>query len=180
MRITVGKLRQIIVEASNDVHKKQFNESIDDDSDDFNDAVDELMKEPHMKSVEAFVEHKFDDDEETYTTLELQALSRNVYLSQPGHGIKKSQLATAPASVRDRVKEELAGFGLRFAPRAPIKHTRGFTSPFHGSNRFAGNHGGSGFEGIRGGHAGNTTPSVGRTFDPSDATSLGMGSKKKR
>lgn len=167
MRITVGELRTIISEA------------INDDADDFNDAVDELMKEPHTKSIEAFVEFKYDEEEETYSTLELQALARNLYLQDSGRSVKKGSLATAPAAYRDKVKGELAGYGLTFSPRDKVKHTRGFTSPFHGSNRFAGNHGGSGFEGIRGGHSANTTPSAKRVFDPNDGTSLGMGSKKR-
>jgi len=156
-----------------------ISEGVDDDSDDFNDAVDELMKEPHMRSIEDFAEYKFDEEEETYSTLELQALARNLYLHDAGRDVKKGALATAPAAYRDRVKAELSSYGLKFSPRDKVKQVRGFTSPFHGSNRFAGNHGGSGFEGIRGGHSANTTPSAKRLFDPNDGTSLGMGSKKR-
>jgi hypothetical protein len=108
MRITLGELRQIISEA------------IDDDSDDFNDTVDELMKEPHMKDVESFVEYKYEEEEETYSTLELQALARNLYLKDAGRDVKKGSLATAPAAYRDRVKGELNGYGLKFSPRDTV------------------------------------------------------------
>jgi hypothetical protein len=167
MKIKLGELRKLI------------SEGINDDADDFNDAVDELMKEPHMKSIEAFAETKFDDDEETYSTLELQALARNLYLKAMDRDIKKSALASAPAAYRDKVKDELSSYGLKFSPRDKIKHIRGFTSPLNGSNRFAGNAGGSGFEGIRGGHPANSTPSSKRVWSPDEDGALGMGSKKR-
>lgn len=167
MKITVGQLRTLI------------REGINDDADDFNDAVDELMKEPHMKTIDDFVAHKYEEEEESFGTVELQALARNLYLSDAGRDVKKGALATAPASYRDKVKAELDGYGLKFVPRDKVKHTRGFTSPFHGSNRYAGNHGGSGFEGIRGGHSANTTPSAKRVWNPDEDGALGMGSKKR-
>lgn len=107
-----------------------INEAIDDDREDFNDAVNELMKQPEMKSIEAFVEAKYDNDEEAYGTLELQALARNIYLGdQHGKGVvHKHELSSAPAAYRDRVKAELASFGLKFVPREKVKQHRGFTA----------------------------------------------------
>lgn len=165
MKITVQELRNIV--------QSVIAEAINDDQDDFNDAVEEMMKQPEMKSLESFAEFKFDNEEETFDTLELQALARNLFL-QDTKGIKKGQVATAPSQYRDKVKTELAGYGLKFVPRDKIKQVRGVTSPLNGSNRFAGNHGGSGFE-----NSFNRTPSAGRTFDANDKGALGMGSKKR-
>ena len=169
MKIELSELRKIINEV--------ISEAIHDNQEDFNDAVNELMKQPEYKSLEAFIEMKFDNDEESFDTIELQALARNLYLQdQPkGSKVTKKTLTTAPASYRDKVKQELSGYGIKFSPRAAVKQTRGFTDPFHGKNRFAGNHGGSGFE-----NEFNQTPSSKRTFDLNDPSALGMGAKRKK
>lgn len=165
MKTTLHELRALVREV--------ILEALDDNQDDFNDAVEELMKQPEMKSLEAFAEFKFDNEEESYGTVELQALARNLFL-QDSKDIKKGQVATAPSQYREKVKTELSAYGLKFTPRDKIKQVRGVTSPLNGSNRFAGNHGGSGFE-----NAFNRTPSAGRTFDANDKGALGMGSKKR-
>ena len=164
MEITLLELRTIIREA------------IDDDRDDFNDAVDELMKQPEMKSIEAFVEAKYDDDDETYGTLELQALARNLYLKdQRGQGkVHKHTLATAPAEYRERVKNDLTGYGLKFVPREKMKQHRGFTAPFHGTSGLKDMHGGSGFD-----NSFNTPKGPGTVWSAGDKSTLGMGAKRK-
>lgn len=164
MKIRLSELKNIVREA------------IDDDRDDFNDAVDELMKQPEMKSIEAFIESKYDDDEETYGTLELQALARNLYLKdQRGKGVvHKHELVSAPAAYRDKVKTELASFGLKFMPREKMKQHRGFTAPFHGTSGLKDMHGGSGFD-----NRYNTPKGPGTVWTADDKGVLGMGAKRK-
>lgn len=151
--------------------RKNIIREIDEDLDD---EIIELMKQPEFASIVSFAEMKFDDDEESYGTAELQALARNLYL-QDNPKVKALDLTTAPSVYREKVKKELEGWGLRFEPRKARKAHRGFSDPFHGSNRYAGNHGGSGFE-----NSYNRTPSSQRTFDPNDSGALGMGSKRRR
>lgn len=140
---------------------------------DLNDQIEELMRLPEYKTVISFAEMMMDDDESSYGPAELQAIARNLYLSEHPE-LKAKQLASAPSQYRERVKKELEGWGLRFEPRKAQKATRGFSSPLNGSNRFAGNHGGSGFT-----NSYNREPDSGRTFDPNDKGGLGMGSRRK-
>ena len=93
------------------------------------------MTEPEYESVEAFVEFLMDDEVDTFTAADLQALSAGVQRS-----IK-------------RLRVELEGWGLSLAPRPSERHVRGFTSNPHdrwfgpGSCR---SYGGSGHEQISG------------------------------
>lgn len=150
-----------------------FNGALREVDEDLNDQIEDLMKQPEFKTLESFIEFMFDDERETYGAAELQALARNMYLAA-NRGIKARDLATAPSRYRDEVKRELEGYGLRFEPRKAQKATRGFSSPLNGGNRFAGNHGGSGFTNDY-----NREPDSGRTFDPNDRASLGMGSRRR-
>lgn len=108
----------------------------------FESEVRELSFEPEFASVEAFVSSKLDNDEYTFTAVELQALARNVESAKAGRRATMASPATSKA-----VKQELiADYGLRFEPREPAKFSRGGMASGHGSSPFAGmGGGGSGF-----------------------------------
>jgi hypothetical protein len=90
---------------------------------------------PEYESVESFVEDCLDDDRYHFTTADMQALN------------EATQMRLSD------VRKALEGYGLRFVPRKPRKHIRGFQT---GSNdRFYGPgsakmYGGSGWEQING------------------------------
>ena len=144
-----------------------------DEDKDLNREVEEFMALPEFASVEAFAEFKYENDEETYSVAELQALSKNIFIAE--HPELDPDTIFAPQSIRERVKNELGSYGLKFIPRKVQKQTRGFTAPIHGSNRYAGNHGGSGFE-----TAFNRSKDNNRTYDASASDALPMGSKRRK
>lgn len=94
-----------------------------------------LWEEPEYASVLAFVEYLFDDEVETFTAQDLQALS------------------TATQTSIRRLRAELEGWGLSLAPRPPERRVRGYRANPH--DRWYGpgacrTHGGSGYEQING------------------------------
>ena len=144
-----------------------------DEKEAFEDEVADLMSLPEYNSVQAFAEFKYENDESTYSAAELQAVARNHFLKENPR-VTKKQLGFAPQAYRDFVKHELDGYGIKFIPQKAQKHVRGFGSPINGSNRFAGNHGGTGFTTNF-----NREPDSGRTWSADDETSLRMHAKKK-
>ena len=93
------------------------------------------MIDPEHESVEAFVEFCMDDEQDTFTHVDL------------------ADLAYATQTSRSVVRKELESYGLTLAVRAPEKRTRGFTTSSHdrwygpGSSKM---HGWSGWEQING------------------------------
>lgn len=96
------------------------------------DAIHAHAEEPELESIETFVQFCMDEEEFTFTHLDLRALALNCKLSG------------------SRVRTELEGYGLTLAERKPPKMVRGFTANNH--NRWHGNPcaGGSGHEQING------------------------------
>lgn len=137
----------------------------------FEDEIEDLRKSPEFKTLEKFVEFKFDDEQETFNALELQALARN--LDFKTRGLKN---ALPPASLVTQVKNDLIGYGLRFEPRQTQKFFRGAMSNSHGSHPFAGMSGGSGFTEVPVWlHSKKEKPA----WDANDSKNLPMGAKRK-
>lgn len=110
-------------------------------SNQFDDDIDELRSSPEMKSIEDFVQYKIDDEDTTFTALELQTLARNIDFKQ-----RKIKNALPPQNIVNSVRTELESYGLKFIPREKIRHFRGAMSSAHGSSPYAGFvGGGSGF-----------------------------------
>lgn len=147
------------------------------EDDAFEDAVTELMQFEEFKSIDSFVESKIENDEFSFSAVELQALARRHDSRKLGHEVT----AVSPATV-SKIKANLIDFGLRFVPREKVKHFRGGMSSSHGSNPFAGQGGGGsgfGFDGTLGGKG---PGNVGGGYDwsPDDKKNLPMGAGKKR
>lgn len=150
--------------------------------DDFENTVHVLSKQPELKDVESFVTHKLDNDEDSFSATELQALSRNVDFAA-----RKLKGALAPEMTVKRVKEELLSYGLKFTPRPTVKHVRGVTSNPNGTHPFAGSGGGG--SGFGSDYHGATFTSFGGgpgavgggyEWDPEDKKNLSMGAKRKK
>lgn len=130
----------------------------------------EMMELPEYASVEAFASFLYDDERESFTDVELQAVARNET------GIH------APNAMQVRnVKDDLIGYGFTFVPRQPVKQFRGARSNAHGTHPFAGSGGGgTGFSsgglglGTGPGAIGGKTP-----WDANSTKNLPMGSKRK-
>jgi len=141
----------------------------------FEEDVLELMEMPEFNDVATFVEYKMDNDEDSYSTAELQALARNIDFNKRGvEGALPSQ------ALIKSVKQELIGWGLSFQGRQPQRHFRGAMSAAHGTSPFAGmGGGGTGFSsgglglGTGPGAIGGKTP-----WNASDKRNLPMGSKR--
>lgn len=143
----------------------------------FEEEVLELMEEPEFQSIDAFAEFKIDNEEDSFSTVELQALARNLDFKERG-----IEGALPPQPIINHVKSELQdGYGLMFKARQPPKHFRGAMSSAHGTSPFAGTGGGgSGFS--SGGLGLGTGPGVigGKTkWDAKDNRNLPMGSRRK-
>jgi hypothetical protein len=185
MQISIKELKELIREAfgthtmyiptSQDIAAKKSDikygtkpEEWSSKSDEMFDAeVEEMSRLPEFESIEDFVKSKLDNDEYEFTTAELRALVLGTY-NKTGAGVNQ-----------DSVKRELTSIGLKFVPREPVKHSRGFGAPVHGSNRYAGNAAGSGtasggWIGIGGGQG---MLGGGGWWSSSDPKSLGMGAK---
>lgn len=107
----------------------------------FESDIEALVSEPEYRSIDAFISSKLDNDDYSFSTIELQALARNIDAGRLGHGVNTASLATLKS-----VKHDLINFGLDFSPREPVKFTRGTQSSAHGTHPFAGSGGGgSGF-----------------------------------
>ena len=191
MKITLGKLKTLIREAfgthttyiptGKDIKLKKseikYGAKPEDErvfhDETFDLEVKELSEMPEFVSVEAFAESKIDDDDYTFSATELNALVLGIYGST-GEGV----------SLKD-IKQELISIGLKFQPREPSKHVRGFGSPVHGSNRYAGNAAGSGMgmgrEGPVGFGMGGGVGSMGGKYnwDADSKKNLPMGSKRR-
>lgn len=187
MKITIGKLKELIREAfgtrttyiptGEDIAKKKSDlkynakpeEWRDKSAQLFDSEVDELSNTPEFESIEAFVQYKYDDEALEFTTTDLRALVASL-LKQNPQGISQKE-----------VKSELESYDLKFVPREPVKHVRGFGSPVHGSNRYAGNAAGSGIEqgGLIGMGGGQGAVGGGKRWDPSSGRDLPMGSRRR-
>jgi hypothetical protein len=90
---------------------------------------------PEYRDIEAFVEYCLDDERETFTAEDLQALSYRLRRSIP------------------KVRAELESYGLTLQARAPARYVRGFTTSSHDRHYGPGamrTHGGSGADQICG------------------------------
>jgi hypothetical protein len=143
----------------------------------FEDEIKQLRKDPEYKNLETFVSYKFDDEQSTYTAVELQALVRNVDFND-----RRMFDALPPNQLINDVKEELSSYGLKLVPREKVKHFRGSMSSAHGSSPFAGTVGGGsgfmngGYLGIGGGPG---IISTGEKWDASSPRNLPMGSRRR-
>jgi len=100
------------------------------------------MGAPEFKSVDAFANFKLDNDEYSFTAIELQALVRSIESKRLGHNVN----AVSPDAVTYVKTELVRDFGFEFVPRKPTKFARGSMSSSHGSHPMAGSGGGgSGF-----------------------------------
>jgi len=118
-------------------HNATFDEYDDVESEHFNKSIRELQSSHETKSLDNFVKYKLENDEFTFTTLELQALAHNIDWTQ-----RRIPHALPPTSLVKKTKDELVAFGFEFVPRQPIKHVRGAHSSAHGTHPFAGAGGG--------------------------------------
>ena len=122
-----------------DVLKQFIIEALEDALDS---SVEEKASEPEYSSVEAFVNAKFDNDEETFDFTDVHALARS--LSRQKKGAHKATVASE-GDVK-ALRAELEGYGLRFVGRQAQRQTRGHLSNAHGTHPFANSGaGGSGF-----------------------------------
>lgn len=165
----------ILMKIHIDVLRRVIKEELEDDAEK---SIAAAMKEKRCKSVDAFIESKIDDDEFEFNFIELQALARNVASARKGYKKLASPQETS------EIKKELTDVGLKFIGREPLKkNIRGFTSPTHGSSRFAGMCGGTGFGSDW--HGGTFTsfgggPGAiggGGIWDPDDPRCLRMGAR---
>jgi len=182
------------------------NEVRHDSDEEFEATVEDMMTKPEFESIDVFKNYKLQlaeeameelselDDEKlasllqqnplaldaTFSTAELSALARVAWLKAGNRGIPGQ---TWVKNLRDQLSQSLT-----FVPREPAKNVRGFGSPVHGSNRFAGNYGGTGIS--SGGIGMGTGPgSIGgwgkkerdkTPWKPEDPRNLPMSTGKKR
>ncbi len=147
----------------------------------FEAEIEALMSEPEFKTLDAFVNHKLDNDDYTFSAVELQALTRNAESTRIG---QRANVASQQAITT--LKQELtADFGFKFVPRTPVKFVRGSMSPGHGTHPFASSGGGG--SGFGSDFTGGTFTSFGGgpgamgggyTWDKDDPKNLPMGSKR--
>lgn len=100
MKIHISDLRQVIKEELED---------------DVEEKITTAMKERRCKTIDAFVESKFEDDEYEFDFIELQALARNIASTKKGYKKLANPQETA------EVKRELTGLGFKFIGREPLK-----------------------------------------------------------
>lgn len=112
----------------------------------FQQTVEELSELPEYESVETFVQYKIDDEDETFSTVDLNAIA----MHQAEGNIPSEKLVKT-------IKAELIGYGLKFVPRQPTKFVRGVLSPKNGTNRFADMPGGGSGVGRDAGFGGTST-----------------------
>jgi hypothetical protein len=166
MKIRLSELKQIIREVLED---------------DVEERIEELQREPEFKDIGSFIEMKLDNDEYEYDFVELQALARNKMASM--HGGRAANYSSPSVVIVDGIKRELGDMGFKFTGREPLKKARGFTSPIHGSNRFAGMASGSGmgsgFDGPSGFGMGGGPGTIGGGYKwkAGDSRNLSMGSR---
>ncbi len=144
--------------------------------------IAELAEEPEFSSVEDFVQSKMDNEEDTFSVVELQALSRATFATTTGH-----EVSEVPFQHVKAVRDEVEGYGLRYVPRAAVRKTRGHLSSAHGTHPFAGSGGGgtgfgSGWGGMSFTSFGGGPGAVGGGYkwDPNDPKNLAMGSKRRK
>lgn len=110
---------------------------------DVEEQIEELMSEPEYQSLDALVEFKYDNDENEYNFVELQAVGRNMTKQKLGRERGKF-VVTAGSTEVDLIKKTMEEYGIKFVGRQPVKNVRGVTSSKHGSHPHAGNSGGTG------------------------------------
>jgi len=162
----------------NDLLKKSIRMIIKEALDDaIEEEVQEIMSQPEYSSVESLADFKFDNDETSFSVAEAHAIARN--MTQKNE--RNYKVVEASDLLVKDIINQLKSYGLSFVPLQPLKSVRGFTSPKNGSNRFAGNAGGSGFgmEGFTsyGGGAGAIGSKT--AWSATAKGSLPMGSKRK-
>lgn len=177
----------LVLESSDDrdFHKRN---STDDEwrlknDDFFEEQVDELRSQLEFKDVLSFVEAKLDNDDYSFSTAELQALSRNVDKRHMKHDVDVASPQTV-AKIKDELTKE---YGFKFQARTPPKHFRGSMSSGHGRHPFAGSGGGgSGFGSDMSGTSftsfggGPGAIGSGVEWSASDDKNLSMGSRRRK
>lgn len=153
-----------------------------DNPEDPEERIKDLCKLPEYKDVNAFVDYKLENEEFSYSFVDLQALARNATQKKLGKSGKAEVANPQDVSAVRRFLEDEMGFKLE--KREPIKQVRGFTSNPNGTHPFAGQGaGGSGF-GSSGfsAHGGGPGAIVDRTrnYDPENPEHLPMGSRRKK
>lgn len=150
---------------------------------DIEEEIEEMRKMPEFADIDAFAAAKLDDDDLTYSFMELQALARNLASLRT-----KNRAAVAGKSDIDTVRNALESeIGFKYVPRQPVRQTRGVASSAHGTHPFAGSGGsGSGFSTSRDGGGGFTSygggPGAiggGYAWDPEDKKNLSMGARRR-
>jgi curved DNA-binding protein CbpA len=157
-------------------HEAQENETQDE--------IEELRHTPEFRDTDAFVAMKLDNDEFSYTFVELQALARNATAQRTGNRDVTVPSQTDVTRVRATLEGEI---GFKYVPRQPIKDVRGARSNAHGTHPFAGSGGGgSGFgSDFNGGtftSFGGGPGAVGGGYEwkADDPRNLGMSAKRKK
>lgn len=150
---------------------------------DLDDDIESMRRTPEFKTLDSFMEYKFDDDDLTFDWIELQALARNAAERR----LNKQNVVPGPKDI-ESVKDVLVKqMGFKFKPREPERSIRGATDNSHGTHPFAGSGGGgSGFSSDRGGGGGFTSFGGGPgaiggkyAWKSDDSRNFPMGSRKK-
>ena len=170
MKLTIAAFKVLIKEA--------LEKNVDDE-------VEELRTLPEYADVDSFATFKLENDDYEFSVVELHALARNITQSRmKGKRHIETASPSDVAAVRQTLEKEM---GFKYVVRSNLKQTRGFTSPAHGTNRWAGmGGGGSGFGSDFGGSTftsfggGPGAMGGGYDWDANDPKNLGMGAKKKR
>ena len=137
-----------------------------------------LMKEPEFQSFDAFIEYKFDNEEDDFSTEEVHALVRNI--AQRKQDRYKIVQANDP-DVHEMI-QKIKSYGLKYLPLKKPDNFRGATSNPHGRHPFAGSGaGGSGFgdSGFTSHGGGPGSIGSGKAWSPNSAGSLRMGAGRK-
>jgi hypothetical protein len=127
---------------------------------------------PELQDVNSFINSKLENDEYNFSTVELQALAKNVDSARLKYDVDRASATTVK-----QVKADLIDLGFTFIARGVAKAIRGHKSSAHGTHPFAGSGGGgSGF--------GSDFTSFGggsRTYkwNKDDPRNLSMGSRRK-
>lgn len=150
-------------------------------ADELDDRIEDLRDMPEFESLDAFMNHKLDDDDLSFDFIELQALARNVASARLGKRVEQ-----ANQSDTQHVRHELeTGMGFKFISRVPTRDVRGASSNPNGTSPFAGMAGGTGIGSDRSGPSfaafggGPGAIGSGVPWDANDSKNLRMSPKRR-
>lgn len=152
-------------------------------SSELEDQIEDLRSLPEFVDIDSFMNLKLEDDDLTFSFVELQALARNAASQRLGHKVDVAGQGDIK-SIRSVLEKDM---GFRLIVREPVRNIRGATSNPNGTHPFAGSGGGgSGFSSSRDGGGGFTSfgggPGAigsGTAWDPNDSKNLRMGARKR-